>query len=176
MTDLTRGLVPALAAAFMGMAAAGGALGQEADSWIPKEGTEQYELLKPHADFVKHMRNCCTLRDGRGNLKEEINEGQNPDYPKDRFPYIVTITQDLEGKTLETPTVVYIPRDKVITVSEAKAICKPMRILDKNSTCVPPTVNVIWAYDNSQNPGYKAGTETHRITTLYCYYPRPNMQ
>jgi hypothetical protein len=185
MTHFTKSLGAGLAAAFMvvsaGQADAQGGRGY-VSPWRPMPGSEQHNLLSPHADFIKSMRGCCTELDGRGNLEEVINDGHDSRFPKtaefpeEDFPYIVIVTHDLKGKALDKPTIVHIPKDKVLSVTEAKSICKPMRIKDKDSTCIPPNFNVLWAYDNSQGYDYDNGKEAHRITNLYCYYPDPKMR
>lgn len=154
------------------------------DSWMPRPDSEssylreQYDMLKPHEEFIRRMRNCCTLRDGRANLEEIINDGSderfplNPRYPTEEFPYIVLVTHDLNGKQLDEPTVVYVPRDKIISKREALETCKSDRLLKgRASTCVPMDKNVLWAYDNSDETGYRNGTDKHRIRTFFCYYP-----
>lgn len=189
MTSFKQGLVSGLMAAFAVAGMAGGASAQtqftpNGDPWMPQHQLqtphmmEQHEMLKPHEEFVRRMRNCCNLRDGRGNLEEIINDGQDPrfpadpKFPQDKFPYIVIVTHELTGKSLEEPTVVYVPQDKVVSKREALETCKGDRLLKgKDSTCKPPSFNVLWAYDNSMEETYRAGIGKHRITTLYCYYP-----
>ncbi|MCD8526452.1 MAG: hypothetical protein LRY76_08965 [Alphaproteobacteria bacterium] len=184
MTSLSKGLAAGLMSAFMAVTAM--AQGAEAASytererlWMPQEGSEQYNMLKPHEDFIKNMRGCCTMLDGRGDLEEIINDGSDPRFPANekysqaKYPYILLITHDLAGKELEEPTVVYVPKEKILNVKDARSICKPMRLTDPNSTCIPPMFNVLWAYDNSDETSYQIGMDKHRITTLYCYYPRP---
>lgn len=151
---------------------------------------DQYNLLAPHADFVKKTRQCCSLRDGRGNVEEVRNNGEdprfpeNPDYPENRFPYIVIITHDLKGNELKEPAAVYIPRDKIITAREAKDTCKPERILNPASTCVPPSFNVLWSrdesiYDEGIYGGYNpslGGNLYGDSVFVYCYWPQPDVQ
>ncbi|MCD8493882.1 MAG: hypothetical protein LRY39_00325 [Alphaproteobacteria bacterium] len=171
-----------LTTAFMIMATAQSANAQQQpwesgnDPWELKPGSEQYNLLKPHEDFIKKMRNCCSLRDGRANLEERINEGENPDFPPDRYPYIVIVTHDLRGDELKEPATIYIPRDRVITASEANATCKPQRILDPNSTCIPPSFNVLWMRDDSNYDGYNPNSNLPYGYFVYCYWPQPGLQ
>lgn len=147
------------------------------DQWIPdpennEEHARQHDMLEPHRDFINSMGGCCNTRDGRGNLHEEINTGEDAA----THPYIVTITHDLNGKLLDEPTILKIPKEKVISVAQAKAYCKPKLMADKDSTCRPPAFNVLWAYDNSDWQSYQVGLDKHKITTLYCYYPKPSLE
>lgn len=157
------------------------------DAWIPDpEGSEehqrQHEMLEPHRDFINSMGGCCNTRDGRGNLEEIKNDGSdprfpvNPKFPESTHPYLVVITHDLTGKELDEPTILPIPKEKIISTSQARAYCKPKLMADKNSTCRPPAFNVLWAYDNSDESTYHAGIDRHRITTLYCYFPKPSLE
>lgn len=180
MTTTKRNLVSGAMAAFMALATPYSTSLAD-DSWTPPEGSEQYDMLKPNEDFIRFMRlsdyySCCTLRDGRADLKEEFNKGANPNYPAKDYPYIVTVTHDLTGKKLDEPTIVYIPKDKVLTLREARSICKPIKLTHPDSSCDAPPFNVLWAYDNSQEPDYKSGKVKHRMTSIFCYFPKPNLQ
>lgn len=202
MTHKARSLAAGLTAAFMAFSSASQAQffsdgplyeGQRSnassiDRWMPGPDSdssqlkEQHNLLKPHEDFIMKMRNCCTLRDGRGNLEEVRNNGEDPRFPADTthpenaFPYIVVITHDLTGRELNEPVAVYIPKDKVISAREAKDTCKSARVLNPNSTCIPPSFNVLWAYDNSLDGNVTKGTVPYRVTNIYCYWPQPGVQ
>lgn len=173
MTKLSGMLAGGLVSTFIAVSAVSGGVGAKAqeyvDPWIPQPGSEQYDLIKPHEEFVKRMRNCCNLKDGRANLQERFNEGED----KETHPYIVTITHALTGVKLDQPIEIKISRDQIISVAEAKATCKPDRIANKNSTCVPPSFNVLWAYDNSNT---KSLNEPFKITRVFCYYPVQNLQ
>ncbi|MCD8493883.1 MAG: hypothetical protein LRY39_00330 [Alphaproteobacteria bacterium] len=181
-----KNMASGLTAAFMVMATA---VPGNADGWMPSQDSPnaylqyQHDLLKPNEDFIKKMPSCCTLRDGRGNLEEVINDGTDPRFPADpdrpqaQFPYIVIITHDLNGQELSEPAVVYIPKSKVLSTSQANAACKSDRILNPESTCKPPTFNVLWAYDNSNSnaPTGERSAPFH-ITNIWCYYPYQGMQ
>ncbi|MCI5061109.1 MAG: hypothetical protein MRY79_08580 [Alphaproteobacteria bacterium] len=161
--------------------------------WAPKPGTERYELLKPHEEFIKRMtRNdveyasCCNLEDAQPDLEEIINTPEenpnyNPNYPQDRYPYIVIVTHDLNGKELPSPQKVHIPADKVLTVDRAQEILDSIINLDPtkdpeinpDSKFLAPSFNVLWAYDNSSRYGTEQTQEPWKITNLFCYYPDP---
>lgn len=158
-----------LLSAFVGVAAMSGTPKAHTP---PPPGSEQDELLAPHKDFVIQMRNCCNLRDGRGNVAQRHNEGDD----KAAFPYIVTITQDLAGKPLKEPFELKIPKGAVVDLAEARAKCKAHRLVNPDSTCIPPSFSVLWAFDNSDTEPYQTGEQPFRITTLYCFYPAPDLQ
>ncbi len=168
----------------------------------PVPGTEQYNLLKPHEDFIRFMQrpsasrdfdmyygagssSCCNLNDGRANFEEAITDDE-------AIPYRIKITHTVSGLELDQPVWVDIPKKYVLTIEDAERICEPKReaaeAQGQKSTCISPTFNVLWAYDNSsydQNagihrvegkeyrPGEKVDHRDWRITTMYCYFPQP---
>lgn len=147
------------------------------DPWTPQLGTERYDLLQDHVDFIKKMRlknksvHCCNLEDAQPNLKEEINQGAD----KEEFPYIVTITHDLNGKKLPEPQKIKIPKDRILSVERANEVCDPIMDLNPNSTCEAPPYNILWAFDNSKLSNYRSGKTPWSITTIYCYFPKPQL-
>ena len=191
------GFNPSLKVVFL-VAAFGLAPATQAHAFEPPEGSEQYELLMPHIDFITTMRreglgfSCCSLRDGRGDM-EQIETG-DPE-----FPYILRLTHTLiHGYKLSEPVELKIPAKVIIDAQDTNKHCGPKRLKDeaqgKVSTCIAPDFNVIWAFDNVRSPTYKSGSDrdgatrivdqngetvivadTYALTNLYCYYPTPSL-
>ncbi len=174
----------ALAAMFAGLASPASAV-------EPAVGSEQYNLLKPHEDFVRYMKrpdmgtSCCNLNDGRANFEEQITDNED-------VPYRIKITHTVSGLELDQPVWVDIPRKYVLGIEDADRICEPKReaaeAQGRESTCISPTFNVLWAFDNSgidrqtgkhrvgdrlYSEGEKVDHRDWRITTMYCYFPQP---
>ena len=130
-----------------------------AQAHIPAADSEQGKLLRPFEEFIMGMTRedggpCCSLEDGRGDLKERITKDGT---------YEVLITHDLTGSKLPDARVkwVPIPEDMVLSEKHARSVCKPFLDADPSSTCKRPPFNVIW-YSNSGQ--------------VYCYIPKPPSQ
>ncbi len=151
----------------------------------PEEGSEQSNLLAPHLDFINYL-SCCTTRDARGNFEEEITGDP-------AFPYRIWRTHTNDGLELSEPVPYDVPARLIKNASSFEAHCANVRARDeaagKVSTCIAPTFNVFWAYDNikkqadgtfkgdgtkTYNEGDIVPVEEYRIVSEYCYWPQQN--
>lgn len=150
------------------------AFSQGAQAHFPDEGP-QHDLLAPHAGFVMKMKTpsggsiCCNFNDAHGNVGEERYTGADG-----MTHYRVRVPDSKNpGKT----RVIEIPPEKVLTSDMAKKYCDEVRESQPESeyaqTCVAPAFNLIWYNEPHFQPysNIYIGQDT-----VYCYYPKPDLQ
>jgi hypothetical protein len=129
-------------------------------------------VLDGYQGFVNEMHrpdgmSCCHLRDGQGNLKEEVYRGEDG-----KQHYRVTVTKDLDGKDLPEPVVVEIPDHAILTEEYAQGYCAKLKKDTPDhpsaATCVRPPFNVLWTNDY-----YKGADGKFKPGSIYCYIPTP---
>jgi len=136
----------------------------------PPPGSEQFNMLEPHKDFINNMRrmngggSCCNLSDGRGNF-EEIVETRYDAAGNAYNHYKVVVDPVAFGLTGEKITL-DIPRDAILSSEHASQVCESVIARDPlTHTCTRPQFNVIWAVPSSSG---NTGQGWH----VYCYIPR----
>lgn len=149
----------------------------------PPEGSFQWDMMQPYVDFIRFMRNCCSIADGRADMEEVpvFTKGDDGTDPNAIVYRVLMRRADYDGKAFahlfplgKDEVWAEVKRSQVITAEEAEEECGPIRLqneLDRAAkpdtprhSCNAPPFNIMWVRQNSGTMGNPE---------VLCYWPRP---